>query len=129
MTDKTTYGWSVDEELFFGEYASREEALAAALKENPEKTTVWTARSEKPNIRDLVSYMGSRFIEQAGERAYEIGGHAAEGWLTGVGPEEEKALDAALVEAFVTWAKNRGFTPDWWTAADVIQHHVIQRHV
>lgn len=120
----TMYCYSTDEETFFGNFSSREEAIAAAEQElmyadEPgEARTVWTAVKQHPTLfleRDA-NRIGERFVEWLDEWMNDY--IAADDYIVRVADK-----DAFSVELIDLLRKHATFHS--WNADEIQAHEVI----
>jgi hypothetical protein len=113
------YSYSTDEEHWFGEFLSREVALAHGRDETG--GSVWTGRlSAIPTSH--VTPSASCLIETMQERAYDIAGAVSDDWLDDVTPEQEAELDRRLEELIEQWLRAHNNFPRFWEVQDVVNH-------
>jgi len=117
------YGWSLDQEDFDGDCATREEAEQEARSELMEQEgcdmgTVWTCKQEPVEIK----VRGTRVIEQVEEDVYEEVGDVSDGWLGMTSYSQDDDLTAILTATFKEWLKKHGLEPTFWKAVDVKEH-------
>lgn len=102
-------------ELYTGEYASIDEALAEARQE-----AEFYPEGDKPCIVYIGRYKPFKPVIEAAwvlevlqRDAYDVAGDAAEGWLDNLAPVAVKSLRECLTRAFRRWAKQYGEKPDF----------------
>jgi vacuolar-type H+-ATPase subunit E/Vma4 len=116
------YSWSIDEEHYHGEFATREEALEEAL-DGIEPRTVWTGRNVPADTAS--SYLGDvarSILDSAIDNAVDEVGEAAESWLSHITREQEADLNRLIAEAFDAWATAHGLQPTFWSVTDLQEH-------
>jgi hypothetical protein len=131
----STYGFSVDNERWYGENDTTREAAVETARNffratSDEEFTVYTCVCEEapdaghfaPDGDDIVEMMRCKLQDN------EHGGDHNEDWLSYVSREDEDDLTERLEALVNAWAKERGYAPDWWTATD-IQEHVVRADV
>lgn len=107
------FAYSLDGEMYFGEYDSVDEALKEASFDGWDKEcpTIWVAecyRDYKPSVS------ACWFLEDLQEDGYEDGGEWAESWLWGVTKEEQEDLQKSLDEVVDAWLKKYHYEPTWF---------------
>lgn len=130
--------FSIDEETYDGSFATREDALEAAIErvgeetgagewcryEFGQETTVHTGIAVKKHARDFIVGAAEVMIERAQESAYDDAGDHAEDWLSKVSPEQDASLEEMLCAAFETWCKQTGHEPKFWGVEKTQSHDV-----
>lgn len=76
------YSYSIDGEMFHGEFASPEGAAAEGLLSEPDAPAIEVAECVRRPASAFVS--GEFVVEDAQQRALDLCGEAAEDWLNGV---------------------------------------------
>ena len=114
--------YSTDEETFYGDFASREDALRAAIEslEGVEDKTrkVQTAQCQPRTILDY--FQMDDLAERLGELADEEVGEASEHWLVSVSSEAIRELSTFIDQ----WATSHGLQPTFGGLAEVQYHEV-----
>ena len=102
-------------DIYTGEYASIEEALAEARQE-----AELYPEGDKPCIVYIGRYkpfepvIEAEWVLEVLQRdAYDVAGDAAEGWLDNLTPAEVESLGERLTRVFRRWAKQHGYEPDF----------------
>lgn len=118
--------YSFDRETFTGKYATRSEALAAALKRAdgyPSPiTTVYVGQRLSPNprafghARAVIDRMIARVTEDIGDEA--------DTFLRGLSDDLVTELDSALEKGIVQWLEKHKLTPRS-TKVDAITEHPV----
>ena len=91
-----TYAYSFDEEVFHGQYASFQEALAAAEEDADEETSVWIGLSSPAFTRQFMPD-SSELRDNLAERAGDEFGEYSEDWLSSPFPKDvAEKIDALL---------------------------------
>lgn len=102
--------WSVDEERFHGDCASREEAIDDALDNYDDAEHVFLGTfGGTTKLSVLVDV--DRLMERAEEIAFDNVGDVTENWEPTVTPEARMDF-AALIDA---WAERHGLAPNFWS--------------
>lgn len=107
------------ENAYYGEYATREEAIAAAVRELAgcgDDAVLYIAQDRPPRVDfagvDLPEHLAA-WVEE------DFGGPAAEDWPAFNATEQQLAdLTRAIEAAFVAWLERHGMTPDWRVIED-----------
>lgn len=139
------YCYSTDKELFQGDFATREEALAEGLDDG-EGVTVWTGESVPIRCGDLLTpYAVENLLESIVDMAFEAcGEEVTDDFLKGPDfpakyrkgtPERAKAeertaahkkaledLRERIGAAVDAWADDHGEQPKFWRVRDVREH-------
>ena len=118
------YGWSLDEEHYYGgKEETREAALAMGRRDEPFEEVIYTARAKcvtidgfLPDADDIIDWM----LEHNEE---EMPDGVGDDWLgSNVTREQKEELTASVRYAIRAWAEKHGHHPDWWIAEDVQRH-------
>jgi len=110
------WGYSYNEEIYYGRFDSREEALAAADGEE----TVWTAQYREPDAPESF-ISGVDIIDHILEQDDYCGE-----WTDGTfvcTDEVKEDLDASLRRAFVEWMDRHGLRPSF----GIVEFDTIQK--
>ncbi len=114
------YSYSHNEETYFGDYDTREEALRQADAGPGE--TVWTGHQVDVRIGDFAPF-ATDLLEQCRDRAAERAGwDLIEGWLNWVSAAAELALQERLKAVLEAWADEFAEQPTFFLIEDVQQH-------
>lgn len=117
MTD--TFSYSMDQERYTGEFASRDAAEVEALSESGPGKQFWTGR----NIPAVMHYPDATWaIEYMQEQAWEDAGEISETFLDDVSKEQTKELNDALAATIDAWMARHGLAPSYFTVEDVQTH-------
>lgn len=124
MKPTDNYAYSFDNERYYEQYDSIEQALAAAKldakndDELKDVKTVYIGRVHKfvPEV-DAWSII-ERLQDDADDEAYE----ASEDYLQDVSDEEANKLEAMLTETFNKWARETGNEPNFFVVKDVKEY-------
>ena len=102
-------------DIYTGQYASIEEALAEARQE-----AELYPEGDKPCIVYIGKYAPFKPVVEAAwilevlqRDAYDVAGDAAEGWLDNLTPAEVESLGERLTRVFRRWAREHGEEPDF----------------
>ena len=102
-------------DLYTGEYASIEEALAEARQE-----AELYPEGDKPHLVYIGRYKPFRTVIEAEwvlevlqRDAYDVAGDAAGGWLDNLTPAEVELLGERLTRVFRRWAREHGEEPNF----------------
>lgn len=102
-------------DIYTGEYASIEEALAEARQE-----AELYPEGDKPHLVYIGRYKPFKPVIEAAwilevlqRDAYDVADDAAEGWLDNLTPAEIESLSERLTRVFRRWAKQHGCEPDF----------------
>jgi hypothetical protein len=121
-----TFVYSFDRESFMGRYASRSEALAAALKHAcsyPSPiTTVYVGQQLLPNphafghARTLIDEMSGQVRDEVGD--------AADGYLRRVPDGMVTELDGELEKVVLNWLERHDLLPTFASVEAISEHPV-----
>lgn len=111
------FGYSHDEETFYGKCESREAALAEGRKEYGDERTIWTARHIPLDITRFMP-TGDSVIDAIQDN-HEEGPLEILDTVTG---QQRDSLTEALRDAFKAWAAQEEVFIAYWAADDVIEH-------
>lgn len=126
------YCWSICEEAFFGDCATREEALEEALEAAQDeadssgegRSWAWTGVAVPVDVGKLLRWPTVRLIEGLRDAAYdEAGDHVAD-WLDYVSREQEDALQAEIGAVVTAWLARTNNLPRFHTVDEVVEHEV-----
>lgn len=101
-TDKTSqnelYGYSFDQEVFHGKYASREEAASAAISENDAEAGAkfWTGKNDDPPHASAFIQDADDLLDYMAQRAYDEYDEQADDWPGDYTPEQRTEVDRLL---------------------------------
>jgi hypothetical protein len=114
------WGWSTCRERYYGDFETREEALAEGRSMDPH-SGIFTAQYEAIHVPGLCAV---HVIDEIEDAAYSEVGEAAEGWLSGTTKDERKILEDRLNEVLFKWLEEFGYKPNF---AAVIES-TVQEH-
>lgn len=114
-----SFGYSTDEEMFYGDCPTREEALAEAIRENPDAWRIWTAKRVPLDLVQCFPPV-DHLLDMIRDNSADV---TCLDVLDCVEPSAEQRLDDALRAAFGAWLKAEGFDK-YWTADDDQEHRV-----
>lgn len=114
------YSYSADEEIFRGEFSTREAALEEA-RDGQNDMTVWTGVCEAIHVR---RYMpdGDDLIERMVEQAYDDCGEASESWLDSVSKEQRAELTEGVRSLIEAWLDKHKLNANFWNVVNIIEH-------
>lgn len=115
MSDK--YCYSTNQERYYGEYGSREEALEAARDDGGEGT-IWTGLAVTPDPAD---WIGAEDIIEHIQCQDDFAGEHAEDW-PGETVAQRNELTEAVIEVFNQWMDRHGLRPKFFNAVDIQEH-------
>lgn len=116
------WGYSTNEERYYGDFDTKEEAIHEAEACEDVGTDYWVGQ-----FKDIVVHVDAdRIIEQAQEDAYEEAGDFSEDWLGNVSRDKRDELSQRLTSTFKSWLSDYGLHP---TFAVVDQDTIEQRTV
>lgn len=117
------YSWSVNEENYQGEFATREEAVEEGIDDvdcdEGQQATIWTGRNVP--FEPSPDWLGSIVIEHISENGFEECGDAATDWYDRITPEQKIALGKLIVEAV-----ERICPVQFWHVEDVQKHTAVK---
>ena len=111
-----TYSYSIEDELYNGEFDSPDTAAAEAFYDYPELEAVSVGENRKHTAHFYVS--ADRILEDVTERAYDECGGASEDWLDGVMHNVDKK--AELEKLVGDWLQAQE-PPNFWRVANTRQ--------
>ena len=111
-----TYSYSIEDELYNGEFDSPDTAAAEAFYDYPELEAVSIGENRKHTAHRYVS--ADRILEDVTERAYDECGEASEDWLDGVMHNVD--LKAELERLVGDWLQAQE-PPNFWRVANTRQ--------
>ena len=110
--------WSTNEERWgCGPFESREDAIKNALDDHVDK--FYTGKQVALSGKDF-PIDADDILEQVGERAYELGGEASEGWPA-AGEADRDELSKKLTEVLTAWIDEHD-APSFWIVGEVEEH-------
>jgi hypothetical protein len=132
-----TYCYSFDEEVFSGDFETREEALDAGIVDKLESDHclepgnvfyVWTAECAPPRPASsylpsawwAVDHLQSNASDELSDGAPDIAGK----WLENVDRDLVDSLSQKLAAAVDQWATENNLHPEWHDVRAVKEHHV-----
>jgi hypothetical protein len=111
-----TYSYSIEDELYNGEFDSPDTSAAEAFYDYPELEAVSIGENRKHTAHRYVS--ADRILEDVTERAYDECGEASEDWLDGVMHNVD--LKAELERLVGDWLQAQE-PPNFWRVANTRQ--------
>ena len=124
MKATDNYAYSFDNERYYGQYDSIEEALAAAKidakndDELKDEKTVYIGR-----VCRFQPYIDAdKVIEELQSYADYEADQASFDYLQDVTDEDLSKLENMLTETFNKWAKETGNEPNFFTVEDVVEY-------
>ena len=120
------FSYSFDRESFTGSFASRNQALAAAL-EHAKKlgdgvSTVYVAVRVPGDPQ--ASDHAEPVLKCMARRAHQHAGDAAQGYLKRVNDQQEAELDDALRDAIMSWLTKHDLGPTFYEIKSVSEHQI-----
>jgi len=117
------YAYSVDEERFEGDFASREDALAEARADYDREPcrTIYTGVLAPAKPVRFGEYDVDMLIERKQEQAYEEVGECSDGWPTAT-TDQVDDLRKRLDEVFQAWLTETGQHPTWFNIVETQAH-------
>lgn len=115
----TRYAWSTDGgESYYGDEATREDAVKEALKNEPlvDGSVIFTGEILRYPASHF-AYDADQMIERMTEESAEEMGECSEGWLDDVTQADKESLQSALDQAINDWCKAHGQEP-WFFTVD-----------
>ena len=117
MTGKWCY--SHDEEHFYGDFDTKEEAIEEAIyaldETGADFAMIWVGEEADISIH-LCAHV---VLDQLAEDAYEEAGEHAEKFLQHVEKEHEEELEKELNQVIKTWMKKHKYEPTFYTVKNV----------
>lgn len=111
-----TYSYSFNEENFYGEFDSIEEAIAEAKEDccgDEFEVFIGENGEFKPSVD------GERCMDMLREQAADECGECSDNYLYEIPKGAEKELTDVLTEAFNKWAKKHGQEPNFYPVNNV----------
>ena len=113
------FSWSVDEERFQGQHATREAALAEARAEHPNARTVWVGE----NFPWSPTVDGERVAEWDANHAYDECSEVADDYRPdGASAGALDELGEALTAVYREWLRKHALWPAFWMVGKVEKH-------
>ena len=119
------FAYSLDEEMYHGEFDSIEEALRDASYDgwDEECPDVWVAECFN-NFTPSVS--ACWFVEELEQVAEDECGWLAEDWLLGVPKEAMRELQESLDKLTNEWLTKHHFEPHWFEVENPVQYNYFE---
>lgn len=115
-----SYSYSTDEENYYGEYSSRDQAAMAGFEENEDCQLIFTGENIPPNPQDKID--ADAMFERMRECHEDTFGiEQSDQWS----PEDSPhliELESMLGAALFTWMEKYNQIPKFFTVHDVIKH-------
>lgn len=119
--EQKIYAYSYDNERYFGEYDSVEDALRDAYHD------CWSERCPTVYIgecyRDYEPHFSAEYLLELLEQdAYDNCGECVEDWLWGVPREAVNELDVSINNIIKTWLSKHGYEPTWFSVENEVAY-------
>jgi hypothetical protein len=115
------YGWSNDEEVYYGHFPTREAALDEG-RESDEDATIWTGRCIPLDLGRFV-IPGAYLIEHIQDAASD---EFPWDLLDGIPAAAADALTDRVRAAFVKWMADFKIKSDYYTVEHVVEHKPLK---
>lgn len=114
-----SFAYSFNEENYYGNFDSREDAAAEAFADEDENaSTVWTAERVTPDR----SVCEEAVIDQVRESSTELSGDWADSYLTRISKEAKRELQAELQAVWDRWEAKHDLEPTWFNVENPQRH-------
>lgn len=113
----TTYSYSPDEENFYGDYATAEEARINGLNNEPDSDSIYIGENIKHTAHDFIS--AENLLEELMEEAANECGESAEDWLDALIRNKSKC--AELTKIIGDWLEINA-PVKFWSVKNIIEH-------
>ena len=116
------WGYSTNEESYFGSFDTKEEAIAEAEACEDVDTDYWVGQFKDPIIQVCASQVIDQISEQVGDECGEF----AEDWPGRIPTDAENELANELTEVLLKWMKKYKLMPTFATVdSDTIEQRSV----
>ena len=123
----STYSFSLDHEIWAGEFRTRQAAIDAGLAHARESSippeTLYVGQKITPN--DRAYGHGRDIVQTMRRRVMEDNGDVADGFLRGLNEKQIGDLDNALESTIRQWMDRQNLQPNW-TRIEAVSEHPVQ---
>lgn len=116
--EKVLWAFSYDEELFHGNFGSKEEVINEALeyKDSYDQDYFFVGQIDE---EVGISIDVDSLLEEINEGVYERVGELADDYLVDVDKEHVRILEDRLNDVLYEWMDEFGYKPNFWTIKNV----------
>lgn len=113
------WGYSLNQESYYGNFDTKEEAIAECeAGEDPDRD-YWVAQFKDVKIQVCADHV----IEQVSEAVYEEAGEFAEDWPGKITPEAKKDLEEVLTAVYQIWLAKNALIPNFAVVEESTVEH------
>lgn len=115
---KERYCYSIDGDVYIGDFSSEAEAIATFRKEHPGAHRMWVAKRVKPSVRELLRGQGYGVLEKLVDASVKFAGSSAEDWLDDVEAINVNRFEERLAKLLEEWLVEGDHLPAFFGTKD-----------
>lgn len=116
------FGYSFDEEVFYGNCETREEALEEGMEEYHEYGTIYTGRLVEYRASEFVPPVDRMLDDMADNACERVGDEVVDVWLFNLPPDVKRELADSIKRLVDEWATKHNLHPRFHGVEDVQAH-------
>lgn len=118
------WGYSQNQERYYGEFDTKEEAIIEAEAEGEPDSDYWVGQFKDVSIQVCATHV----IEQVSEQVYDEAGEFAEDWPGRVPKEAEEELEEALTKVYLEWLAKHTLMPTFAVVEEsTVEHRSVPK--